>query len=165
MRRLILLRHAKSSWGTPGLADIDRGLNDRGKRDAPLMAQQLLSRGLQPDYIICSTARRTRATLTEFVTVLGTPPNTVHFRDDLYLATVSTAQNIIASVPDTARALLLVGHNPTCTDLANLHGDLSIDNVPTCGCVSIDLDITDWSEISSARGMTVGFDYPKKLRR
>ncbi|MEE4186762.1 MAG: histidine phosphatase family protein [Gammaproteobacteria bacterium] len=162
MRRLILLRHAKSSWGNPTLADIDRSLNDRGRHDAPLMAQRLLRAGTHPDCIFCSTARRTCETVAEVLAAFGMPAGAVSYREDLYLASVRTAERVIAGAPDTATTVLVVGHNPTCTELANRYGDLAIDNVPTCGCVTIDLDIAAWSEIGSARGTTVGFDYPKR---
>jgi phosphohistidine phosphatase len=162
VRRLILLRHAKSSWDSPALADSERTLNDRGRRDAPRMAQRLLRSGARPDHVLCSTARRTRDTVAEFLRAWDIPEECVSYRDDLYLATVSAAQGIIASAPDAARTLLLVGHNPTCTELANRHGDLRIDNVPTCAYVSIDLDIEHWSAIGQARGHTAEFACPRQ---
>ena len=66
------------------------------------------------------------------------------------------------AAPAEVSTLLLVGHNPTFTELANIHGDVRIDNVPTCGCVTLELNIRDWPAIAGVRGRTLDFDYPKR---
>jgi len=162
VRHLILLRHAKSSWDARGLEDIDRPLNARGERDAPIMAARLRDHGFHPQRIVCSTARRTRATAAAFVATLNVDASRVTYSEDLYLASVSTALGIIGATPSGVTDLMLVGHNPGCTELANSLGDTRIDNVPTCGCVVLGLPVDEWTQVSSLRGKTVWFDYPKR---
>ncbi|EHM00125.1 phosphoglycerate mutase family protein [Acetobacteraceae bacterium AT-5844] len=116
MRQLILLRHAKSSWDDPGLPDHARPLNGRGKRAAAVMAAVMQDLGLAPDIVLVSSARRTLQTL-EALTPLPDSP-LVEPLDDLYLAPWPRMLDILRAVPETARSVLLIGHNPGMHDLA-----------------------------------------------
>lgn len=116
MRQLLLLRHAKSSWDDPDLPDHARPLNARGKRAAAVMAAVMQDLGLAPDIVLVSSARRTLQTL-EAMTPLPDSPM-IELLDDLYLATWQRMMDILRQVPETARSVLLIGHNPGMHDLA-----------------------------------------------
>jgi phosphohistidine phosphatase len=116
MRQLLLLRHAKSSWDDPGLPDHARPLNARGKRAAAVMAAVMQDLGLAPDIVLVSSARRTLQTL-EAISPLADSP-IIELMDDLYLATWQRMMDVLRSLPETARSVLLIGHNPGMHDLA-----------------------------------------------
>lgn len=115
MRRLLLLRHAKSSWADPGVRDHDRPLNERGRHAAPLVGDHLRTLGLVPDRVLCSSARRTCETLA----LLGLPAAVdVVVDHDLYLADPGTVLDRVQATDDTIVTLLVVGHNPTTHEVA-----------------------------------------------
>jgi phosphohistidine phosphatase len=116
MRQLLLLRHAKSSWDDPKLADHARGLNARGRRAAAVMGQAMHRLGLSPDIVLVSSARRTLQTLEALEPWDGTP--LIEPMDALYLATVPQLLNVLHSVAETARSVLVIGHNPGLHELA-----------------------------------------------
>lgn len=161
-RRLSLVRHAKSSWDDARLADHDRPLNARGKRDAPEMGRRLAARGVHPSLLLTSTAKRARATAEIIAEALDYPPESLQAERDLYLASPATILRVVAFEGGDAQHVMVFGHNPGITDLASRLTGMHIDNVPTAGIVTIDLDIDDWSQAEGARGTLVSFDYPKK---
>jgi phosphohistidine phosphatase len=115
MRRLLLLRHAKSSWADPGVRDRDRPLNARGRAAAPLVGEYLRAHDLVPDRVLCSSARRTCETL-----ALLDLPGTVDVvvEHDLYLAHPDTVTDLVRGVDDAVTTLMVVGHNPTTHEVA-----------------------------------------------
>lgn len=162
MKRLILVRHAKSSWADPGMADIDRPLNERGKRDAPEMGRRLLDRGLKPDLVVSSAARRARATARRLAEALGIERQEILIVERLYEASVATWLEVIAGLPAAPATVMLVGHNPGLTDLVNrLLVDARIDNVPTCGVLCAEYPVRSWSAVPASRPTAWSFDYPK----
>lgn len=116
MRQLLLLRHAKSTWDEPGLPDHARSLNARGRSAAVAMARAMRELGLVPDVVLVSSARRTLQTL-EAMTPFDDPA-LIEPMDALYLAPWQRLLEAIRSVPETARSLLLIGHNPGTHELA-----------------------------------------------
>ncbi|MCX7373115.1 MAG: histidine phosphatase family protein [Alphaproteobacteria bacterium] len=116
MHQLLLLRHAKSAWDDPSLADHARPLNGRGRRAARLMSEDMARRGLQPDVVLVSSARRTLQTLEALQPLDGPPIVTV--MDELYLAPWQVMLSVLHRVPDTARSVLVIGHNPGMHELA-----------------------------------------------
>lgn len=163
MKRLILARHAKSSWANPGQADIDRPLNERGERNAPEMGRRLRERGELPALVVSSPARRALATARLMAAELGIAPGDIVIEDALYEASVATWLRVIAGLPARVDAVLMVGHNPTLTELANLlcHG-VRIDNVPTCGVLRLDYASRSWSGVTRSPPADWSFDYPKR---
>ena len=117
MKRLSLLRHAKSSWSEPAAKDFDRPLNARGREAAPLMGAFMARRGLVPDLVFCSTSARTRETWKLSAPKFGAEP-TVELRDDLYLADPKRLLAAIRSADANASHLLVVAHNPGLEMLA-----------------------------------------------
>jgi phosphohistidine phosphatase len=114
-RRLILLRHAKSDW--PDVPDRDRPLAKRGRRDAPVVGRWLRKQGYLPDVVVCSAARRTRQTWDLVAPELGGSPS-VTFEPRAYAASALTLLYLVRELPATARAALLIGHNPGVEELA-----------------------------------------------
>lgn len=115
-RRLMLLRHAKSSW--PDVPDQDRPLAKRGRRDAPAIGRWLRDHGYQPDVVLCSGARRARQTWELMAPELGGFPS-VTFEPRAYDASALTLLYLARELPGSCRAALLIGHNPAIADLAD----------------------------------------------
>lgn len=111
-RELLILRHAKSDWSEPGISDFDRPLNARGKRDAPRIGAWLEKRGLQPDYVVASPARRARATARRVAKRVGFNRGAIDYRPRLYLAELGALLEVVGVAPELAQRVLLVGHNP-----------------------------------------------------
>ena len=164
--RLTLFRHAKSSWSNPGLADHDRPLSKRGKRDAPEMGARLAARGARPSVILSSTARRALATARRVAEALGYPLDEIRSSRRLYFAGAGQILRFIMEQPAEWPEIIVVGHNPGFTDLANLLvPELRLDNLVTAGCVTMDFPTDDWSQIAQVRATLLYWDYPKSLQR
>jgi phosphohistidine phosphatase len=170
MRRLMLLRHAKSDWSLPGQSDHDRGLAPRGRKAAPLMGRYIAEHGLIPDRVIVSTAKRTQETWRLVAEALPRVPP-VDFEDRIYEASPRDILAAIADTPGSARTLLVVGHNPGFQDTANLlvaSGEKRLRNglaekFPTGALAVIDLDIADWAEIRPGSGRLENFVTPREI--
>ncbi|WP_353661262.1 histidine phosphatase family protein [Hydrogenimonas sp. SS33] len=165
MKELFILRHAKSSWDDPALADFDRPLNHRGKEDAPLMGEHLKKLGIKPDLIVSSPAKRAKKTAKIVAEKIGYDVARIEWRDGIYEASPQSLLYLVCQLPDDAKRVMIVGHNPGLTMLANLLGDVAIDNIPTAGIVGIAFDAKSWDDACRMKGHTVLFDYPKKLKR
>jgi phosphohistidine phosphatase len=162
MRRLILVRHAKSSWDDPGAQDHERLLAARGKRDAPKMAARLAERYPSPDLILSSNAVRARETARIVAESFAYPTSSIRLDERIYLASPRTLMSIVAEQDAAIASLALVGHNPGFTDLANsLTPDLALDNLPTSGIVVIGFRLDDWADIEPDAGQLEYLDYPK----
>ncbi len=164
MRELFFLRHAKSSWDDPSLSDFDRPLNDRGKNDAPLMGEHLKKLGIKPDLIVSSPAKRAKKTAKIVAQKLGYPEESIEWREQIYEASAQTLLYMVCQLPASAKRVMIVGHNPGLTMLANILGDITIDNIPTAGVVGIAFDSSDWHEACRMQGHTILFEYPKKVK-
>jgi len=162
MKNLVVIRHAKSSWDDPGLADIDRSLNGRGKHDAPLMGGLLKARGMRPGRIVCSPAKRARKTAKLIAEELGYAAEAIDIRPGIYMEGLPALIAIIQGLDDAWQRVYLVGHNPDLTDLVNRLAGESIDNVPTCGVASIEFEVESWAHIMAGAGRLAFFDYPKR---
>lgn len=164
MKYLYLVRHAKSSWDFPELDDFDRPLNKRGKRNAPEMGLRLATRELKLDAIISSPAKRAITTARNVAEQLEYPLENITELEDIYHATRSELVEVIRGVQDQFKRVMLVGHNPAFTDLANFlkEPDYHIGNVPTCGVVAIEFSLNYWNDVSKHCGRMLFFDYPKK---
>jgi phosphohistidine phosphatase len=161
-KRIALLRHAKSTYSDPSLADHDRPLSKRGERDAPVMARRLIEGGGRPSMILTSTARRTRQTVRIIAREIGYPIEFIQGEPDLYLASARNILDVIARQDESFNEIIVCAHNPGITQLANALCGTSIDNVPTCGMVLMEVEIENWSGLDGARCTLLNFDYPKK---
>lgn len=161
MKTLYLVRHAKSSWKNPSLRDYERPLNRRGKRDAPFMGDKLRQRGIKADAMVSSPARRAKKTAQIIAEKLQFPGGKINYLDRIYDADDSDLLEIIQHQPKKVEVMMLFGHNPEFTDLANELSNSHIDNVPTTGIVCINFDVEKWEEVDYGKGRLVFFDYPK----
>lgn len=164
MKNLLIIRHAKSSWDDPALADFDRPLNPRGKRDAPFMGGLLKARGSLPDRIVSSPAQRAAKTARLIAQTVGYAPEAIDFRDSLYLQGVAVMLELVRGFDDDWDRVFLVGHNPESTELCNLLAGEDIDHLPTAGIVSIEFAVGSWAHIMAGAGRLAFFDYPKRHR-
>lgn len=163
-RHLILMRHAKSDWGSPGLSDHARPLNGRGTGDAPIMGAWLRRGGYLPDEILCSTATRTRETLQGLGLEAGIA---TQFLAALYHADPDTMFETLQQAK--GQSVLMLGHNP---GIAHFAADLvrhapdhpRFDDYPTCATLVVRFDITDWSALQNRSGHCVAFTIPADLK-
>jgi len=159
-KRLFIIRHGKSTWEYPAVSDIDRPLKDRGIKDAYDMASRILGREMFPDIIISSPAVRALHTAIIFSRVLGLPPREIIINEDIYLAEAEEILSVISETHDSRNSLMIFGHNPGFTDLANNLSSLGIDNVPTTGIVVLTFKTDSWKGISRKSLKSEFFDSP-----
>lgn len=161
MRRLTLLRHAKTEAQHSGQKDWDRDLEPRGLLDARAMARRLRERKLEPDLVIASPARRALATAQIFARKLHLPASKLLQDERLYLASPKVIRELICEQGGNAQHLMLVGHNPGLTEFADqISADRSVANMPSCAIYTLELDIEDWSELEWHSGVNAELDYP-----
>lgn len=161
MKRLLLCRHAKSSWKDITLSDIDRPLNKRGRRDAPVMGGRLADRGLQFDLIVSSPAKRALATARRMAKQVGYAKKNIAVIDEMYGAEPEELLEIVRGLDNTCQTVCLVGHNPEITIFATYLGELDIHNVPTCGMVAFEFKVGTWDMVGRKNAKVLFFDYPK----
>jgi len=161
MKQLILIRHAKSDWDKPDLSDIDRPLNERGKRDAPAMAHRMLDKKIKIDLFIASPAKRAAKTAKIFAREYGKKKEKVILEDRLYLAEPSAFFEVIAGIDDDRDCVALFSHNNGITDFANLLTDRRVDNIPTCGVFAVKADCDSWKDFQQSKKEFWFFDFPK----
>ena len=162
MKNLYLTRHAKSSWGNPGLADIDRPLNSRGKKAAPLMGKLIVDRGENPELLISSPANRAFSTAKEFAKEMGCAETNIIVNRAIYGAGAQQLLNLVQDVDDLYNSIMLFGHNPTFTSFCNMLSGENILNIVTCGVVRIDFEFSSWKNIDFNSGRMIYYEYPKK---
>lgn len=161
MKQVILIRHAKSDWGNPGLDDFDRPLNERGKKDAPAMAQRLLDKKIKIEAFIASPAKRAAKTAKCFAEAFKRKKDDIVFKEKLYLAEPATFFSIITNADDKFESIAIFSHNYGITDFANMLTDVRIDNIPTCGVFALKADCNAWADFKEAKKEFLFFDYPK----
>ena len=170
MKKVILLRHAKSSWDDPTLDDHDRPLNNRGRAASPVIADWLASRAHVPDTVLCSSATRTRQTVNGLRTRLPGLPDELVERS-LYHASPEAMRDRLANLPQDCETVLLVGHQPGIGSLARQLADGSekrrckraFEHFPTAAAAVFEVDIDDWSELEKRKGHFVDFAKPREL--
>lgn len=170
MMRLLLLRHAKSSWDISGQPDFERALAPRGRRAAQMIGEHLATHRLMPDRILCSSARRTRETLIGILPLIASDVD-IRITRDLYEVGHDAYIDCVSALGGGARTLLLIGHNPTVQETAlELIGsgnpalrDEIAGKFPTAGLAVIDFDIHKWSELRPRTGRVVAFFRPREL--
>jgi phosphohistidine phosphatase len=167
MEQLFLLRHAKSSWEDPELADHDRPLAPRGHRAAKLIAEHLRRQTVAPALVLCSSALRTRETLELIAPALGEGVP-VQIEDELYAASEQGLLERMRAVEDGIESLLLIGHNPGVERLALLLAG-SGDEVgalarkyPTGALATFEFS-GRWRELGAGKAELTGFVTPKQL--
>lgn len=170
MKRLTLLRHAKSSWDEPDADDFDRPLNDRGRKAARRMGKALKHRKIHFDVAIASTAARVRETLDGLEETYGDFLFPVHFDQRVYLASSDELLRIVRALPADAERALIVGHNPGLERLAitltadddDLRHKVE-EGLPTAALVEIELPVDQWIEVGPGDGTVEELILPREL--
>ncbi|HEY2976450.1 MAG TPA: histidine phosphatase family protein [Burkholderiaceae bacterium] len=160
MKTLFLVRHAKSSWDNPALADHDRPLNARGLRDVVTMGQRLVQRGVKPDALLSSPATRALTTAEHLAKALGIKRKEIVVIDRLYDAAPEDLLSVIQGLGDKPDRVMLVAHNPGLTELAH-HLASEITEMPTCAIAELAFAVASWAAIGKAKPGSVVFDFPK----
>jgi len=161
-KKLYLLRHAKSDWSHAGQRDFDRELNERGYRDAPKMGQVLHELGVSPQVIYASPSRRTTLTAELVTPLLPYPKEAVKYVSSLYECSLQTMLTFISELDDADERVMIIGHNPTTTYIAEHLSGEHLGNVPTCGVVSLAFELDSWAAVSRHSAVLEWFEYPKK---
>lgn len=164
MKTLYILRHAKSSWKFEELSDHDRPLNQRGRTDAPLMGNELASRGVSPDRIISSPAVRAITTATLVGRELDYEPDEIKIDERIYGADKHMLLEVIQSTPLEMEHVMIVGHNEALSDFANMLSPRSIGSIPTAGIVALRFNCESWYDISRDNAELLFFDFPKNYK-
>lgn len=159
MKTLLIVRHAKSDWGHAGLADHDRPLNERGRRDAPRMGARLAERGAVPEVIRSSTALRARTTAAAFAAAFGDDAF-VELDETMYATSVEHLLEVITELDDAAGTVMLVGHNPEFSGLVGRLTDEFVE-LSTCTVAEVRLPVERWADATGAMGELVRVDSPK----
>lgn len=153
MRRLFLLRHAKSSWDRPELADEQRPLNTRGQRDAPRMGRAISERHSTLTLHVSSAVRAQQTAEGVAAGWLGEQPPVCHTEHALYTFSGRQLLGWIQRQPPSPAPLVLVSHNPGLTDLINtLDPSAHLDNLPTAAWAELELAVDDWSSVKPGCG-------------
>ena len=169
MKRLYLLRHAKSSWDDPTLADHDRPLAPRGRRAAKVMAEHLRRKGISPELVLCSPSTRTRQTLTRLAPGMGKNAD-VQIGPELYAASAPDLLEALRKVPDEVESVMLIGHNPGMQHLALSLASAGSESprlrskFPTAALATLELK-GSWRELAPGSADLVSFVKPKELSR
>ena len=158
---LYLVRHAKSSWSDRSLSDRDRPLNKRGRRSAPDMGRRLAAQDHLPELIISSPAKRAFSTARKIARELGYDRSEIMKDESLYFSGTGAMLDLLESLDDSYQRVMIVGHNPAMTSLMNILSGSSIDNMPTCAVAVIEYPMASWSELRSAEGQLLAYDFPK----
>ena len=160
-RQLIIVRHGKSSWSHENVADIDRHLKERGIHDAYTMAERLKKNSLFPELVMSSPAARALHTALIFARTLKHPFSQLQLQDDFYHGDEQDVLDIIRQAPDDKNSLMIFGHNPTFTDLANLFLPDALEKLPTTGMAFIEFETGSWQKIDKEKVVKTWTDSPK----
>ena len=158
------MRHAKSSWDEPQVADFDRTLNERGRKDAPEMGKRLHEAGFVPQLMVSSTAKRARKTATLVAEQIQYDVKNIEFESDIYEADIADLLFIIRNFPDEYSRIMMVGHNPAFTGLVGYLSDTLIENLPTAGMALLTFKVESWQQVNTQTASLKWFDYPKNTR-
>jgi len=170
MKRLCLMRHAKSDWNHPELEDAQRTLNGRGVKSAEFLAGFIVEQGWAPDHALCSTAVRARSTIKPLAEKLA-GDCAIDYRDDLYMAMPATLLKAVQQLDDKNDTVLIVAHNPGLEMLAVELSDAEsgeasgrmADHFPTGALAVFQFDVEKWSDVKKATGHVAFYGKPREL--
>lgn len=161
MKTLLVIRHAKSSWDVTTISDFDRSLNERGKRDVPMMAQRLLDKNIVIDAFVSSPAKRAKKTAELFCTTFNKSKEDIILASPLYHATPEVFFDIVENLDENYQTVAIFSHNPGITEFVNeLAEDVMVDNMPTCSIFAVQINAAKWKDFSQAKKELMFFDYP-----
>jgi phosphohistidine phosphatase len=160
MKKLILVRHAKSSWEF-NMDDHKRPLKPRGYSDANLVFNTLKGK-IFPDLIISSDATRAKSTAELYASISNTNKDEIILNNMLYDFSGSNLVQVVKNCKNSVNVLMIFGHNNAITNFVNTYGDVIIDNVPTCGVTIMEFFIDNWTHLN--RGQTIETLFPRDLK-
>ena len=161
MKRIYLIRHAKSDWNDFKLSDHDRPLDERGLADAPVMAKKLVSLVPTPDLLIASSAKRTIQTAELFAKKYDFPQSEITTYKSLYHSGPDEMIEVLEAQDDSIGTIAMFVHNPGITFFASLVGDLHIQDVSTCGILIMNSDVNRWTDLTISNIKIEQYIYPK----
>jgi phosphohistidine phosphatase len=162
MKKLYLMRHAESAWGTTSLADFERKLNRRGERDAPCMGRFLQERGVLLDAILCSAAERAKATAAGFLQKYAFD-GVVHYKDELYHASYEIYLALLNKLPNSIEAAMIIAHNPALEDFLEAVCNVKV-HISAASVADIEFQIEQWSDLSiAANGELLNLWKPREI--
>jgi len=162
MKKLCLFRHAKSTYASLGTDDVDRPLHEVGFINAPMMGHVITEQHkFKPDLILTSNAKRALQTSKLVAEAIGYDEKKIQIEDKLYEAGVEALLNQIQLIEEKYKSVLLIGHNPGLTLLANFLTDQHIGNLATCGSIAIEFNTKTWDNITDAENKILFTDEPK----
>ena len=159
MKWLTVIRHAKSSWKKPELADFERPLNGRGKRDVIRVAKAICRDIPVPDLFLASPAKRARKTAKAIAGAMGARA-ALCYSDEIYGADLVDLLSVVANIDDQHGHAFLCGHNPSVTDLVNRLAGQNL-NLPTCAVAHVELPAETWQAAVKVQGKLTYYTYPK----
>jgi phosphohistidine phosphatase len=164
MKTLYLMRHAKSSWEEPGVADADRPLIPKGIKKTGLIVEFLLKRETKIDLMISSPAVRAYETAKLVAAGLNYPLNKINIDRKIYDGYYDRILDIIYGISNDLNSLMIFGHNPTITNLANLFLHPGIETMPTSCVVCLSFNVINWEDIPSGEATREFIVFPKMLK-
>lgn len=162
LKQLLIIRHAKSSWALAGQEDFDRPLNDRGHRDAPMMAERLLDKKVKIDAFLSSPANRALTTAGYFAKAYGVSKKDFYLFKELYHAAPATFYDVICKTGKKINTAAVFSHNPGITYFVNSLTTTQLDSMPTCAVFAVKAAIDNWKDFAAAPKTFWFFDYPKR---
>ncbi len=163
MKKLYIIRHAKSSWKNGELSDFERGLNRRGDRDLKIMTSYMSLKDINVDLILSSSALRAQITADKIAKKIDYN-NKIHYMKELYMVRPEKLMDIIKLQDDQYESIFVVGHNPELTEIANTLLQNEFIKMPTLAILAIDLDIDSWEDITQNCGKVDFYIYPKQFQ-
>lgn len=163
VRNLFLIRHAQAAKPSTGQRDIERDLTPKGYRDAPRAGRYMFEQQWQPDIILSSSAQRAMATAGLLAEQLRFDTNRIKYLEELYQASVRSLLHLVSEQKDAQKQIIIVGHNPALTYLAEYLTGQEIGNIVTCGIVNIKVDADSWAEISKDTAELASYIMPENI--
>ncbi|MEX0813524.1 MAG: histidine phosphatase family protein [Chitinophagales bacterium] len=165
MKKLYLVRHAKSSWKYRALRDFERPLKKSGTEDAIIMARHLKAKNIFPEHWVSSPAKRAFTTAEIFAEELGFSKSEVKTLSGIYASSVDEMKTLILGLPNEVNSTMLFGHEPTLSYICELLSNRSFDKVPTSGVVALSFNVEQWGQIRENSAQIDFFIYPKMFRK
>ena len=161
MKKLFLIRHAKSSWENSNQSDFDRPLNKRGIADAPVMANRLKKKNIFPSLVVSSPANRAFSTAVIFSKELNFNKGKIISDERIYEAGTRELIAVVRDIKRSDETVFLFGHNPGLTSFTNLLSNKFVPDMPTCAITGIEFELDLWKDVERGSGKIFLFDYPK----
>ena len=161
-KTLYIARHGKSSWDFEDIADIDRPLSTRGVNNSYLMAERLKTKGMIPGLLISSPASRALHTAVIYIRTFGLTWDSLKINEKFYFGYSNDILQVIEHVDDHFSSLMVIGHNPAFTELANSLSLNPVEDIPTAGIVTLIFPTDQWALVRKVKTEKVNLDYPKK---